>query len=275
MFRQDGSCPALLEDAYAGFPYGAVTRSGPPFQTVRVPNTRATGLVRFRSPLLAESRLMSFPPATEMFQFAGFASLAYVFSQGYRLRGGLPHSEIPGSTIARISPGLFAACHVLHRLSVPRHPPDALHSRLSATPNGKNHKGREPGTRTRAATPDARHRPPMPQVQQTLLSEDTTGSHRQPPGRQASRPPAVSRLGHTTRFFTICHQQRPRAPATEPPGTNSLPLPRFWDHAHPTSGFSDIGALQHRGLSNTGALGVGSANPCRPRRHLRRRQWWR
>ena len=42
------------------------------------------------------------------------------------LSGGLPHSEIPGSTIARISPGLFAACHVLHRLSVPRHPPDAL-----------------------------------------------------------------------------------------------------------------------------------------------------
>jgi hypothetical protein len=38
----------------------------------------------------------------------------------------LPHSEIPGSPIARISPGLFAACHVLHRLSVPRHPPDAL-----------------------------------------------------------------------------------------------------------------------------------------------------
>ena len=33
-----------------------------------------TGLVRVRSPLLTESRLMSFPPATEMFQFAGFAS---------------------------------------------------------------------------------------------------------------------------------------------------------------------------------------------------------
>ncbi len=32
-----------------------------------------TGLVRFRSPLLAESRLMSFPPGTEMFQFPGFA----------------------------------------------------------------------------------------------------------------------------------------------------------------------------------------------------------
>ena len=46
------------------------------------------------------------------------------------LTGGLPHSETPGSPIARISPGLFAACHVLHRLSVPRHPPDALASRL-------------------------------------------------------------------------------------------------------------------------------------------------
>ncbi len=69
---------------------------------------------------------MSFPPATEMFQFAGFASRPYGLRSGYRSRGGLPHSEIPGSTIARISPGLFAACHVLHRLLAPRHPPDAL-----------------------------------------------------------------------------------------------------------------------------------------------------
>ena len=79
MFRQDGSCPALLKDHDAGFPYGAVTRSGPPFQTLPVPNAMTTGLVRFRSPLLAESRLMSFPPATEMFQFAGFASRPYEF----------------------------------------------------------------------------------------------------------------------------------------------------------------------------------------------------
>jgi hypothetical protein len=79
VFRQDGSCPALLADRRAGFPYGAVTRCGMPFQTFPVPNTTTTGLVRFRSPLLAESRLMSFPPATEMFQFAGFASLPYQF----------------------------------------------------------------------------------------------------------------------------------------------------------------------------------------------------
>ncbi len=80
--------------------------------------------------LQATPVLMSVPPATEMFQFAGFASSSYEFRQGYPLPGGLPHSEIPGSPIARISPGLFAACHVLHRLSVPRHPPDALSLRL-------------------------------------------------------------------------------------------------------------------------------------------------
>ena len=44
------------------------------------PNTSSfyqttTGLFHFRSPLLAESRLISFPPVTEMFQFSGFASL--------------------------------------------------------------------------------------------------------------------------------------------------------------------------------------------------------
>jgi hypothetical protein len=42
------------------------------------------------------------------------------------LAGGLPHSDIHGSKPARGSPWLFAACHVLHRLLVPRHPPNAL-----------------------------------------------------------------------------------------------------------------------------------------------------
>ena len=77
------------------YPYGAVTRSGPPFQTVPVTNEEAAGLVRVRSPLLAESRLMSFPPATEMFQFAGFASLTYEFSQGYPLGWVAPFGD-PG-----------------------------------------------------------------------------------------------------------------------------------------------------------------------------------
>ena len=61
-----------------------------------------------------------------MFQFPRFASISYVFRYGYRRSGGLPHSEIPGSKLAHSSPRLIAACHVLHRLYMPRHPPDAL-----------------------------------------------------------------------------------------------------------------------------------------------------
>ena len=63
-----------------------------------------TGLVPFRSPLLRESRLISFPPVTEMFQFTGFASNTYGFSVGYPgtpegCQGGFPHSEIVGSKL--------------------------------------------------------------------------------------------------------------------------------------------------------------------------------
>ena len=46
----------------------------------------ATGLIRVRSPLLTEYRLISFPPATEMFQFAGFASHRHD-SGGMTLKG--------------------------------------------------------------------------------------------------------------------------------------------------------------------------------------------
>ena len=49
-----------------------------------------------------------------------------MYSCADTLAGGLPHSDIHGSTPARGSPWLFAACHVLHRLLVPRHPPNAL-----------------------------------------------------------------------------------------------------------------------------------------------------
>ncbi len=42
------------------------------------------------------------------------------------VEGGFPHSEIFGSKLIRSSPKLIAAYHVLHRLSAPRHPPNAL-----------------------------------------------------------------------------------------------------------------------------------------------------
>ena len=90
IFRQDFTCPALLKDLTQHVAYGAVTRSGRPFQTVRLYLHKATGLLRVRSPLLAESRLMSFPPGTEMFQFPGFASTTYVFSCRYPIGVGCP-----------------------------------------------------------------------------------------------------------------------------------------------------------------------------------------
>ncbi len=85
-----------------------------------------TGLFPFRSPLLRKSRLISFPPGTEMFQFSGFASYTYVFSAGYPLWDGLPHSDIFGSKSVANSPKLFAGCHVFRRLLLPRHSPCAL-----------------------------------------------------------------------------------------------------------------------------------------------------
>ena len=36
MFRQDFTCPALLEASFQHYPYGAVTRYGPTFQMVPV-----------------------------------------------------------------------------------------------------------------------------------------------------------------------------------------------------------------------------------------------
>ena len=73
IFRQDCTCPALLEDERSLDPYGTGHPLRFRFQTDSGCLAFVAGLVRVRSPLLAESRLMSFPPGTEMFQFPGFA----------------------------------------------------------------------------------------------------------------------------------------------------------------------------------------------------------
>ena len=72
MFRQDFTCPALLEDdllfTSTGLSPAAACLSRH-FLLLQI----ATGLVRVRSPLLTESRLMSFPLGTEMFHFPRLA----------------------------------------------------------------------------------------------------------------------------------------------------------------------------------------------------------
>ena len=87
IFRQDYTCPALLvvrsvppirfrvrgyHPLWPAFPYRSTSQS-----------TITHRLLRFRSPLLSESRLISFPVATSMFQFATGASLTSGFSQRY------------------------------------------------------------------------------------------------------------------------------------------------------------------------------------------------
>ncbi len=65
-----------------------------------------------------------------MFQFRRFPSYTYLFQcrmPGFS-PGGLPHSDIHGSRDICSSPWLFAACHVLRRLLMPRHSPCALFS---------------------------------------------------------------------------------------------------------------------------------------------------
>ena len=64
-----------------------------------------TGLLRFRSPLLAESPLMSVPPGTEMFQFPGFASPPYVFRWRYPIRVGCPIRTPRDQRLLAASPG--------------------------------------------------------------------------------------------------------------------------------------------------------------------------
>ena len=87
IFRQDFSCPALL--IARPVPHSAFFIRGyhplwPTFPSRSDKlNAKTCRLFRFRSPLLSESRLMSIPRATEMFQFTRFASHTYVFNIRY------------------------------------------------------------------------------------------------------------------------------------------------------------------------------------------------
>jgi hypothetical protein len=134
------------------FVYGAFTRSGRPFQerstkkTCRTPIDRVHTprnphgqahrfrLFRVRSPLLTESLLMSFPPATKMFQFAGYASPPYVFRRVIPVlrQVGCPIRRSPDHSLFGSSPRLIAAYYALHRLLESRHPPYALVTYLTS-----------------------------------------------------------------------------------------------------------------------------------------------
>lgn len=87
------------------------------------------GLVPVRSPLLGESRLISFPKGTEMFQFPSFATSRLCIQRGATqtlLCVGFPIRKSAGQRLFTTHRSLSQFYHVLLRLLVPRHPPNAL-----------------------------------------------------------------------------------------------------------------------------------------------------
>jgi hypothetical protein len=108
----------------------------PPRCNGRSLTQRGFRLFPFRSPLLGESRLISVPPGTEMFQFPGFAPSRLCIQRAVAgfSGAGFPIRISPGQSLCSGSPTLFAATYVLLRLLVPRHPPCALSSLASSFP---------------------------------------------------------------------------------------------------------------------------------------------
>ena len=109
IFRQDFTCPALLVASLVPHPTFHVRGYHPlrpPFPGRSVKSrAKSCRLFRVRSPLLAESRLISVPPATEMFQFTGLAPSTLCIQVAVTLAG-------------RVSP--FGHLRINARLPAPR-----------------------------------------------------------------------------------------------------------------------------------------------------------
>ena len=73
------------------------------------PKCNGFGLFRFRSPLLSESRFLSFPSGTEMVHFPEFAHACLCIQQGVLevCSSGFPHSEISGYNACVRLPGAY------------------------------------------------------------------------------------------------------------------------------------------------------------------------
>ena len=94
------------------------------------------GLLPVRSPLLRESRLISFRRATEMFQFTHCPPSLPMCSAGglqTSLWRGCPIRTLRAHRLHAAPPERFAGLRVLLRPSAPRHPPRTLCSLFAST----------------------------------------------------------------------------------------------------------------------------------------------
>ena len=91
IFRQDFTCPALLVVPSVPLPTFRIRGCHPlwpPFpERSAKSKAKRYRLLPFRSPLLCESRLISVPAVTEMFQFTGFALPDLCIQSGVTLAG--------------------------------------------------------------------------------------------------------------------------------------------------------------------------------------------
>ena len=150
----------------------------------------------------------------------------------------MPHSDIHGSTPARGSPWLFAACHVLHRLLVPRHPPNALLSLEIATHLSTCH---PPCTETILSVrrPKGGHQPQgVPAHRRSLLlSTQQSSSERLPCSLEAAqtkdstsgqtceqvRPETHQNLIHPDKDLSSGLTRGPASPPETPTASRFLP----------------------------------------------------
>ena len=128
MFRQDFTCPALLVASLVRRSCFRVRGCHPlrPHFPERSTSSiaKTCRLFPFRSPLLWESRLISVPPATEMFQFTGFALSALYIQTEVTLAG-------------RVSP--FGHPRIKARLPAPRGLSQAATSFIACSRQGIHH----------------------------------------------------------------------------------------------------------------------------------------
>ncbi len=185
-------------------------------------STRATGLVRVRSPLLTESRLMSFPPGTEMFQFPGFAPPAYGFSGRYPCKHGwvAPFGDPRDQSLLAAPPGLsqratsFIASwrqgiHQMPLLSL--NPPSG-----NRAPPGESKRQRTTNTHHKARIP----MPNCPRPANGKTKKKGAGEPCQHPSAHDPRQPpkgtARPRNGHHHHHLTMSKEHAPAAPPARP-----------------------------------------------------------
>ena len=99
-----------------------------PYEWSTTPDKSGLGSSPFARRYLGNRCFFLFLGVLRCFSSPGYLLYTYVFSIRY-LRittSEFPHSEICGLTVVCTFPQLIAACHVLRRLLVPRHPPYAL-----------------------------------------------------------------------------------------------------------------------------------------------------